>query len=81
MFDGIQFSSFADFLAMGGYAFNVWSVYLMFVIFVLFNLLGPLHRKKQIVRQLKRRQTFAGDGEGDGSAPGLIMDRPSGEST
>lgn len=55
MIDGIQFSSFGEFLNMGGYAFNVWSVYLIFFVFVVFNLVLPVVKKKQIIRELKRR--------------------------
>lgn len=52
----IQFSSFQEFIAMGGYAFNVWSVYALFVVFLAANLLLPLRRKKQLLRDLKRRR-------------------------
>lgn len=55
MFERIQFSSFGEFLSMGGYAFNVWSVYLLFLVFLLVNLLGPLRRRKQILKELQRR--------------------------
>ncbi len=55
MLDAIQFSSFAEFLDMGGYGFNVWSVYLLFAVFVVANLVLPLRKKKKITRQLKRR--------------------------
>lgn len=53
----IQFTSLAEFLAMGGYGFNVWSVYVIFAVFVIVNLLAPLHRRKQIVREFKRRES------------------------
>jgi heme exporter protein D len=55
MFESIQFSSFSEFLEMGGYAFNVWTVYALFVLFLAVNLYLPLRRKKQIIRDLKRR--------------------------
>ena len=55
MLDNLQFASFAEFLDMGGYAFNVWSVYLLFVIFFAINLYHPLLRKKQILKEQKRR--------------------------
>ena len=55
MFESIQFSSFSEFVAMGGYAFNVWSVYGLFTLFLIANLYLPLRRKKQIMRDLKRR--------------------------
>lgn len=52
----IQFSSFQEFIEMGGYAFNVWSVYGLFVIFLAANLILPLRRKKQLLKELQRRQ-------------------------
>ena len=55
MLDAIQFSSFSEFLEMGGYAFNVWSVYALFTIFLVVNLLLPIRKKKQILREQKRR--------------------------
>ena len=55
MLDAIQFSSFAEFIDMGGYGFNVWSVYGLFAIFVAVNLVLPLRKKQKILRQLKRR--------------------------
>ena len=41
---------------MGGYAFNVWSVYGLFAIFLAANLIIPLRRKKQLLKELKRRR-------------------------
>jgi heme exporter protein D len=55
MFDSIQFSSMTEFLEMGGYAFNVWTVYALFVVFFLINIYHPLLRKKQILKEQKRR--------------------------
>ena len=43
---------------MGGYGFNVWSVYALFAIFVAVNLILPLRKKQKIIRQLKRRLTL-----------------------
>ena len=51
----MQFSNFQEFIEMGGYAFNVWSVYGMFLIFLTINLYGPLRKNRQIIRDLKRR--------------------------
>ena len=59
MIDAIQFSSFAEFLDMGGYAFNVWSVYLLFAIFLTVNLTSPVRKRKQILRDLQRRINMA----------------------
>jgi heme exporter protein D len=58
MLDAIQFSSFAEFVDMGGYGFNVWSVYALFAIFVAVNLILPLRKKQKIIRQLKLRMTL-----------------------
>ena len=55
MIEAIQFSSFGEFLNMGGYALNVWGVYAIFGFFVGVNLLGPLRRRKKILRDLRRR--------------------------
>ncbi len=51
----MQFSNFQEFIEMGGYAFNVWSVYGMFLIFLTINLYGPLRKNRQIIRDIKRR--------------------------
>ncbi len=55
MFETIQFSSIGEFFDMGGYAFNVWSVYVLFVLFFFVNLYFPMIRKRQILREQKRR--------------------------
>jgi heme exporter protein CcmD len=55
MFESIQFSSFGDFVEMGGYAFNVWSVYALFLLFFFINLYFPMLKRKQIMREKKRR--------------------------
>lgn len=52
----IQFSSLREFLQMGEYGFNVWSVYTLFALFFAINLYFPLLRRKQILREQKRRQ-------------------------
>ncbi|MEX2131268.1 MAG: heme exporter protein CcmD [Pseudohongiellaceae bacterium] len=61
MIEAIQFSSFSEFLNMGGYAFNVWSVYALFIVFVLVNLLVPLYKKRHIIEALRRRAVIAGE--------------------
>ena len=72
----MQFSSFQEFIEMGGYAFNVWSVYGMFIIFLAINLYGPLRKNKQIIRDLKRRYAINSEaqsmpiGANTGSASG-----------
>ena len=55
MFESIQFSSFGDFVEMGGYAFNVWSVYALFLLFFFIYLYFPILKRKQIMREQKRR--------------------------
>ena len=55
MFESIQFTSFGDFVDMGGYAFNVWSVYALFLLFFFINLYFPILKRKQIIREQKRR--------------------------
>lgn len=68
MLDGIQFNSLGEFLAMGGYAFNVWSVYVLFAIFLVANLALPLRKRRRILREQQRRLAAgAGCGE-DGAA-------------
>lgn len=55
MIEAIQFASFSEFIDMGGYGFNVWSVYFLFAIFVFMNLFSPLRKRKRIMRDLERR--------------------------
>jgi len=59
MFDAIQFSSFNEFFTMGGYAFNVWSVYFLFGLFLFANLYFPVQKNKRIMKSLKRRILFS----------------------
>ena len=54
MLSTVQFSSFTDFINMGGYAFNVWAVYGLFAVFLVVNLWFPLLKRKKIIRNLKR---------------------------
>ena len=58
MFEAIQFSSLREFFEMGGYAFNVWSVYAIFGVFVAVNTLLPIIRRGKIIKDLKRRASF-----------------------
>ncbi len=64
LISGIQFDSFAEFLDMGGYSFNVWAVYGLFVVFITVNLYVPVLRRKSLIRDLKRRQTLAEQAHG-----------------
>lgn len=68
MLDAIQFSSFAEFVDMGGYGFNVWSVYALFAVFIAVNLIMPLRKKERIIRQLKRRATIDAEIQSEESA-------------
>ena len=54
----IQFDSWAEFVDMGGYAFNVWTVYGLFAIFIAANIIVPLRRRKTLLRDLRRRQNI-----------------------
>ena len=56
----MQFSNFQEFIEMGGFAFNVWSVYGMFLIFLTINLYGLLRKNRQIIRDLRRRYALDG---------------------
>ena len=49
-------NSFAEFLAMGGYGFYVWTSYgIAFVVLVL-NIVLPILQRKQLLRQLALKQ-------------------------
>lgn len=58
MLEAIQFSSFSEFIHMGGYGFKIWSVYGLFAIFIAANLMLPMRKRKQILREQKRRLTI-----------------------
>ncbi len=55
MINGIEFSSFSEFLNMGGYAFNVWAVYGLFSVFIAINLVAPAMKRKSILKEQSRR--------------------------
>lgn len=48
--------SLENFLAMGGYAFYVWTSYGLTLAVLLFNLLAPIVQRKQLLRQLALKQ-------------------------
>ena len=75
MFDAIQFASLGEFLAMGGYAFNVWSVYILFALFFGINLYHPVLRKKQIIREQRRRLLLDQDTQNQKSGARVSTDR------
>ena len=58
LIENVQFASFAEFLDMGGYAFNVWSVYALFAVFIAVNLIAPMLRRRQLIKELRRRQAI-----------------------
>ena len=58
LLNAIQFDSWAEFVDMGGYAFNVWAVYGLFVVFIAVNIIVPLQRRKALLRDLRRRQNI-----------------------
>ncbi|MDY6982597.1 MAG: heme exporter protein CcmD [Pseudomonadota bacterium] len=51
----IQFDSLGDFLNMGGYAFYVWTAYLITFVVLAANLLLPLRDRKRVLKLLKAR--------------------------
>lgn len=55
MFEAMEFSSFSEFLDMGGYAFNVWAVYGLFTVFIAANLIAPKLKRKAIIKEQYRR--------------------------
>lgn len=67
MIEGIQFSSFSEFLDMGGYAFNVWAVYGLFAIFIIANLVIPRIKRKSIVKEQYRRIVLSEESNADKS--------------
>ena len=44
-----------EFLHMGGYAFFVWTSYGIALVVLLANVILPVQRKKEILKNLKRR--------------------------
>ncbi|MDA9784123.1 heme exporter protein CcmD [Gammaproteobacteria bacterium] len=58
LLNAIQFDNWAEFVDMGGYAFNVWAVYGLFVVFIAVNIIVPLQRRKTLLRDLRRRQNI-----------------------
>ena len=52
----MTFNSFAEFLAMGGYAFYVWGSYGLTLIVLLANIIIPIWQRKQLLRSLSLKQ-------------------------
>lgn len=52
----MMFNNFAEFLAMGGYAFYVWGSYGLTLIVLLANIIIPIWQRKQLLRSLSLKQ-------------------------
>lgn len=52
----LQFSSLADFLAMGKHGFYVWSAYGITLIIVVFNLIVPLMKRRNLLLEIRRNE-------------------------
>jgi len=50
----ISFSSFGEFLRMGGYAFYVWTAYGIVVIVLIGNLVAASRRRRRLLKELER---------------------------
>ena len=53
----------AEFLAMGGHAFFVWTSYVLFVALLLFLHFEPGRRRRQLIRELKHRVSSSPTGK------------------
>tara|TARA_B110000881_G_C18518631_1_gene486319 strand:- start:673 stop:906 length:234 start_codon:yes stop_codon:yes gene_type:complete len=52
----MQFTSFADFIAMGGYGFYVWLSYGVTALLLIILLLSSLSKDKRVKQQILARQ-------------------------
>ena len=52
----MTFNSLAEFFAMGGYAFYVWTSYGLTLIVLLGNIIIPIWQRKQLLRSLSLKQ-------------------------
>jgi heme exporter protein D len=50
----MSFSSFADFIHMGGHGLFVWSCYAITLVVLVANILRPLQLKKKLIQQKLR---------------------------
>jgi heme exporter protein D len=53
-------SSWSEFIHMGGYAMYVWPSYALGLIVLVANVVIPLLRKKQIIRDISRKMRQEG---------------------
>ena len=49
-------SQVTEFLHMGGYAFYVWTSFILSLVVMVAHLIQPWRREKQILRELRNRQ-------------------------
>jgi heme exporter protein D len=52
--------NWADYFAMGGYAFYVWTAYGLMAAVLVLNLLLPLWRKSAVLAEIARRMAREG---------------------
>lgn len=52
-------SGLGEFLHMGGYAFYVWTAYILAFIVLLANFLNPMFRERRMKRDLARKVRLA----------------------
>lgn len=52
----MSFSSFSDFIHMGGHGLYVWISYATALAVILFNILMPMRMRKQFMREQARQQ-------------------------
>ena len=50
----IQFSSFAEFVQMGTHGIYVWSAYGVTLIVLAVNVVAPVLRRRELMREIKR---------------------------
>lgn len=51
----MAFTSIADFLSMGGYAFYVWLSYCIALLSLLILIINTLNKKRQILKMVEQR--------------------------
>jgi len=52
-------NSFAEFLAMGGYGFYVWTSYAIAFVVLILNVIIPMFQRKKFLRELALKQKRA----------------------
>ena len=53
-------SSWSEFIHMGGYAVFVWPSYALALVVLVANVVIPLQRRKQVIRDIERKQRLEG---------------------